>query len=95
MIAHTCPQQASPLMPQLLQALHPLFRPEEEPGARDNAAGAVGRTLLAMGAALPVEQIVPVLVSALPLQVRAARAARGATWRDEGGRGRETSAGAP
>jgi hypothetical protein len=58
-------------VPALLQALHPLFRPEEEPGARDNAAGAVGRMLLALGGALPVEQIVPVLVGALPLQVRA------------------------
>jgi len=70
MIAHACPQQAAPHTQQLLQALHALFRPEEEPGPRDNAAGAVGRMLLAMGAALPVEQIVPVLVGALPLQVR-------------------------
>lgn len=86
MICHTCPQQAAPHAQALLQALHGLFRADEEPGARDNAAGAVGRMLLAMGgagagagaggsaaaaataAALPVEQIVPVLAGALPLQ---------------------------
>jgi hypothetical protein len=68
-IAHTAPQQAAPHTQQLLQALHALFRPDEEAGARDNAAGAVGRMLLSMGGALPIEQIVPVLVGALPLQV--------------------------
>ncbi|KAI8467320.1 MAG: armadillo-type protein [Monoraphidium minutum] len=67
-LCHTCPQQAAPHVPGLLQALHPLFQPEEDAGARDNAAGAVGRMLLALGGALPVEQIVPVLVGALPLQ---------------------------
>lgn len=69
MVAHTCPAQAAPHVQQLLQALHPLFREEEEAGPRDNAAGAVGRMLLAMGGALPVEQIAPVLAGALPLQV--------------------------
>lgn len=68
MIAHTCPQQAAPHAPALLTALHGLFRADEEPGARDNAAGAVGRMLLAMGGALPIEQIAPVLAGALPLQ---------------------------
>lgn len=40
-----------------LQALHPLFRASEDAGTRDNAAGAVGRILSAVGAQLPLEQV--------------------------------------
>lgn len=40
-----------------LQALHPLFRAEEDAGTRDNAAGAVGRVIAAVGAQAPLEQV--------------------------------------
>ena len=40
-----------------MQALQPLFSPEEEPGTKDNAAGAVSRMVLALGSHLPVEQV--------------------------------------
>ncbi|KAK9824669.1 hypothetical protein WJX72_012191 [[Myrmecia] bisecta] len=64
-------QHAAPTVaahyPQLLQALHPLFSEDADPGVRDNAAGAVGRLIIALGAQLPLEQILPVLLGALPL----------------------------
>lgn len=41
----------------LLQALQPLFQADEEPGTRDNAAGAVSRMILALGSHLPLEQV--------------------------------------
>ena len=40
-----------------VQALQPLFSPEEEPGTKDNAAGAVSRMVLALGPHLPLEQV--------------------------------------
>ena len=40
-----------------MQALQPLFSAEEEPGTRDNAAGAVSRMILALGTHLPLEQV--------------------------------------
>lgn len=39
------------------QALQPLFQADEEPGTRDNAAGAVSRMILALGSHLPLEQV--------------------------------------
>ena len=47
----------SPLSHYCLQALHPLFGPGQEPGVRDNAAGAVARLLSTFGAHLPLEQV--------------------------------------
>ena len=41
------------------QALQPLFQADEEPGTRDNAAGAVSRMILALGSHLPLEQVSP------------------------------------
>lgn len=41
----------------LEQALQPLFQADEEPGTRDNAAGAVSRMILALGSHLPLEQV--------------------------------------
>ena len=40
-----------------MQALQPLFTLEEEPGTRDNAAGAVSRMILSLGTHLPLEQV--------------------------------------
>ncbi len=39
------------------QALHPLFRAEEDAGTRDNAAGAVGRIIATVGSQVPLEQV--------------------------------------
>jgi hypothetical protein len=68
-LVEVCPSATSSFMQQVLLALHPMFSEEEEPGARDNAAGAVGRMLLAFGGSLPLEQVLPVLLGALPLKV--------------------------
>lgn len=40
-----------------MQALQPLFSEKEEPGTKDNAAGAVSRMILALGSHLPLEQV--------------------------------------
>ena len=39
------------------QALHPLFAAGEDAGTRDNAAGAVGRIISALGPQLPLQQV--------------------------------------
>lgn len=62
-------QAVAPYVSQLLQALHPLFGPKEAAGTRDNAAGCVGRLLLAAPPAqplVPVDAVLPVLLGALP-----------------------------
>ena len=63
----------SPQYLHLLSSLRPLFL--VEPGssaarlnAKDNAAGAVGRLLFRNTAAIPLEQVLPVFVEALPLK---------------------------
>lgn len=63
----------SPQYPQLLQALRPLFSvPSDAPPAklntRDNAAGAVSRMIVKNTAAVPLDQVLPILFSALPLK---------------------------
>lgn len=58
----------------LLLALHPLFSAEEEDAVKDNAAGSVGRLVSAAGAQggqdaqVPLDRVVPVLLSVLPLR---------------------------
>jgi hypothetical protein len=59
--------------PALLQALQPFFAvPDHSPPpvyhARDNAAGALARLVVKNPAALPLEQVVSVIVSVLPLR---------------------------
>ena len=56
-----------------LKSLQPFFAIPAEAGptsfnARDNAAGAVSRMILKNSAALPLEQVLPVVFSALPLR---------------------------
>lgn len=63
----------SPHYTSILAALRPLFgvSPESSPAilnAKDNAAGAVGRMIVKNAAALPLDQILPVLISGLPLK---------------------------
>lgn len=57
----------------LLTTLQPFFQPPEHSApalfnAKDNAAGAVARLISKNPSALPLDQIVPLLISALPLQ---------------------------
>jgi hypothetical protein len=67
---------ATDLTPQfnaLLGALHPLFVvPEGAPpprlAAKDNAAGAVGRLIVRNSGAMPLDQVLPIFVAALPLE---------------------------
>ncbi|BDA47413.1 Importin-4 [Coccomyxa sp. Obi] len=67
-LVQAAPAATAPHLPNLLQALHPLFRAEEDAGTRDNAAGAVGRIIATVGSQVPLEQVLPVLLGALPLQ---------------------------
>jgi hypothetical protein len=58
--------------PHLLSALRPLFEvppnsPLSKRKAHDNAAGAVSRLIVRNSAAVPLDQVIPVLVNALPL----------------------------
>ncbi|CAI5510371.1 unnamed protein product [Closterium sp. Naga37s-1] len=54
--------------PDILLGLHPLFSADEDDDVRDNATGAVARMIASGGAAMPLEQVLPVLVAALPLK---------------------------
>ncbi|KAJ7720579.1 armadillo-type protein [Mycena maculata] len=58
---------------QLLAALRPLFNVQPESpanamNARDNAAGAVARMIIRNVAAVPLDQVLPILIAALPLR---------------------------
>ena len=57
----------------ILQALHPLFvvalnAPAPRLNAKDNAAGAVARIIIRYPNAIPLDQVLPVFLSALPLK---------------------------
>ncbi|KAF9052288.1 ARM repeat-containing protein [Hymenopellis radicata] len=63
----------SPQYMQLLAALQPLFTvaagsPPARLNARDNAAGAVARLIVRNTGAIPLEQVLPLWLSALPLK---------------------------
>ncbi|KAF8216431.1 armadillo-type protein [Mycena galopus ATCC 62051] len=58
---------------QLLATLRPLFNvqpdsPQNVMNARDNAAGAVARMIVRNVAAVPLDQVLPILIAALPLR---------------------------
>lgn len=66
-------QELAPQYIALLGALRPLFEvtPEDTPAklnARDNAAGAVSRFITRNTAAVPLDQVLPVLFGSLPLK---------------------------
>ncbi|KAI0060253.1 ARM repeat-containing protein [Artomyces pyxidatus] len=66
-------QDLSPQFIPLLGALRPLFEVAPDAAtarfnARDNAAGAVARLILRNTAAVPLDQVLPVLFGALPLK---------------------------
>lgn len=63
----------SPQYIQLLAALRPIFdvapdAPSARWKAHDNAAGAVARLIVRNAAAVPLEQVLPVFIGALPLR---------------------------
>ena len=63
----------SPQYLPLLAALRPIFDvPQNAPTARlsakDNAAGAVSRLIVRNTASIPLDQVLPVLIAALPLK---------------------------
>ncbi|KAF9141348.1 hypothetical protein BGX30_004984 [Mortierella sp. GBA39] len=55
--------------PALLQALYPLFQGQDLSNVTDNACGAVARMIMKHPNVVPVEQVLPVFVQALPLKV--------------------------
>ncbi|KAG2358846.1 hypothetical protein BDR07DRAFT_1452567 [Suillus spraguei] len=63
----------SPQYMHVLSALHPLFDvsptdPSARLNAKDNAAGAVSRLIIRNTAAIPLDQVLPVLIGSLPLK---------------------------
>ncbi|EPQ56762.1 ARM repeat-containing protein [Gloeophyllum trabeum ATCC 11539] len=63
----------SPQYLQILAQLHPLFvvapdAPGPRFNARDNAAGAVARMIVKNTGALPLDQVLPIFIEALPLK---------------------------
>ncbi|KAF9362300.1 hypothetical protein BGX34_006440 [Mortierella sp. NVP85] len=54
--------------PAILTALYPLFQGQNLENATDNACGAVARMILKSPNAVPVDQVLPVFVQALPLK---------------------------
>ncbi|KAI8097132.1 armadillo-type protein [Halteromyces radiatus] len=54
--------------PTILSALHPLFQGQSLVNTTDNATGAVARLILAHPDAMPLDQVLPVFTSALPLK---------------------------
>ena len=64
-----CDIHATPNCTQeILSALQPRLAPDEDGSVRDNAIGALSRLVSAFGAKLPLDQILPAIVGALPLQ---------------------------
>ena len=64
--------EAAPMLsssyPKFLQLLQPFFTSEFEPATVDNAAAAVARMILTCPQALPLDTVLPVLFSKLPLR---------------------------
>ncbi|KAF9954163.1 hypothetical protein BGZ65_004210 [Modicella reniformis] len=54
--------------PSLLTALYPLFQGQSLPNVTDNACGAVARMTMKHPTAVPLDQVLPVFVQALPLK---------------------------
>lgn len=52
----------------MLTALSPLFNNQTLPNTTDNAAGAVARMIIAHPEAVPLDQVLPVFINALPLK---------------------------
>jgi hypothetical protein len=73
MLVEHSQQDLSAQFQPLLAALHPLFvvpndASQPRRAAKDNAAGAVGRMIVRNTAAIPLEQVLPIFLDALPLK---------------------------
>ncbi|CAG8543469.1 8474_t:CDS:2, partial [Ambispora gerdemannii] len=58
----------TPQYNNILAALHPLFIKKSTTNVTDNACGAVCRMMLAHPEAVPIDQVLPVLIQTLPLK---------------------------
>lgn len=67
LVEHT-PHDLSSRYLEFLSALQPLFAPGVNQTAQDNAVGAVSRLILRNSSAVPLDQILPVLLQACPLK---------------------------
>ena len=56
------------MMQTILSALQPRLADDEDPSVRDNAVGALARLVTAFGTQLPLNAILPGIVSSLPLK---------------------------
>ncbi|KAG0238706.1 hypothetical protein BGW42_002572 [Actinomortierella wolfii] len=54
--------------PNILTALYPLFQNQPLPNVTDNACGAVARMIMRHPESVPLEQVMPTFVAALPLK---------------------------
>jgi hypothetical protein len=54
-------------IPQTLQLLHPLFGGDKNTNMQDNACGAVCRLISAQSGSIPLDHVIPVILSSLPL----------------------------
>eukprot|EP01027_Heterolobosea_sp_BB2_P019008 GEZU01026710.1.p1 GENE.GEZU01026710.1~~GEZU01026710.1.p1 ORF type:complete len:1040 (+),score=368.13 GEZU01026710.1:323-3442(+) len=62
-------EQMSPYLPQVLQRMHPLFdRSKYNSAVTDNACSTLARVISLYAQVLPLNQIIPVFVAALPLR---------------------------
>jgi hypothetical protein len=73
-MAESAGEGAIPHFMELLQALAPAFAPDRssgqaEQGVQDNAASAVARIIMIKPDAVPLDQVLPALISVLPLKV--------------------------
>ncbi|KAJ1731620.1 hypothetical protein LPJ61_002442 [Coemansia biformis] len=60
---------AAPLFGDILRALHPLIKADDNAhNARDNAAGCVARLILENAGAVPLGEVLPVWIGALPIR---------------------------
>lgn len=66
-LCHWCGEETTKYYLECLQALRPLFDSSEDV-TKDNACGAVGRMIINAPHAVPLSQVLPVFIDALPLR---------------------------
>jgi len=66
-LCHQCPAQMSQHYTNLLTKMQHVFSPTEDDATRDNGCGAVARMILSSPQSLPLSQVLPVMLAALPI----------------------------
>lgn len=66
---------------EILNVLQQRLEEGEDPAVRDNAVGALARLTSALGGKLPLDKIVPVIISSLPLQEDEGENVAAVRWR--------------